>query len=284
MAMATDSVKARVFHALEGSAPGGGRASPAVYAISAVIILNIAAIILESIGTVRSNWGTALNVFEWFCVGVFTVEYLARLWACTSDARFSRPILGRLRYMTTGFAIIDALAIFPTYALFFAGNSGIDLTFLRALRLFRLVRVFKLGRYSEAAHHLSAVFHERRHDLAVAAGVAFVFLLVSSSVMYEAERDAQPDKFTSIPAAMWWGVVTLGTVGYGDVFPVTTLGKVLGGVSIVAGIAFLAMPTAILASGFLTQLEKRREAKPCPHCGKLENEPVHARVLATEKN
>jgi voltage-gated potassium channel len=273
-------LKARVFHALEGTtADHGHRQSPAVYAISAIIVLNIAAIILDSVEPVRATWGTWLVAFEWFSVAVFTVEYAARLWSCTSDPRYGGAVRGRLRYATTLFSIIDLLAILPTYALFVAGSSGVDLTFLRALRLFRLFRVFKLGRYSEAARHLSAVFRERRHDLAVAAGVAAVFLLVSSSIMYEAEHEAQPDKFSSILDAMWWGVVTLGTVGYGDVFPVTPLGKVLGGFAILAGIAFIAMPTAILAGGFLTQLEKARAAKPCPHCGKLESDPVESRRL-----
>ncbi len=282
--MPEGSFKERVFHALEGTPHEPGKHhAPVVFVITAVIVLNVVAIVLESVQAVRDAAGPVLVAFEWACVAVFTVEYAARLWSCTADPRFSRPVRGRLSYALTGFSLIDLLAILPTYATLAFGSAGVDFTFLRALRLFRLVRVLKLGRYSTAAHHLSTVLHERRHDLAVTAAVAGVFLLVSSSVMYEAEHDAQPDKFSSIPEAMWWGVVTLGTVGYGDVYPVTTLGKVLGGVSIVAGIAFLAMPTAIIASGFLSQLEKSRAAaKPCPHCGKLESEPVLSRSVAVD--
>lgn len=281
--MPEGSLRERVFHALEGTPHEPGlHHRPVVFVIAAVIVLNVVAIVLESVQPVRDAIGPELTVFEWVCVAVFTVEYAARLWSCTADPRFAQPFRGRLRYALTGFSIVDLLAILPTYATFAFGTVGMDFTFLRALRLFRLIRVLKLGRYSSAAQHLSTVLHERRHDLAVTAAVAGIFLLVSSSVMYEAEHDAQPDKFSSIPEAMWWGVVTLGTVGYGDVYPVTTLGKVLGGVSIVAGIAFLAMPTAIIASGFLQQLEKSRAARPCPHCGKLESEPVQSRGVAVE--
>src|SRR5581483_6930465 len=270
-------LRARVFHALEGSHEPGHRASRVVYAIAALIVLNMAAIVLESIDSVRAGYGAWLSAFEAFSVAVFTVEYAARLWACTSDPRYASPVAGRLRYATTVFSIVDLAAILPTYLTFAFGSAGVDFTFLRALRLLRLVRVLKLGRYTDASHIFSRVIHDRRHDLAVTAGVAMVFLLVTSSVMYEAERDAQPDKFSSIPASMWWGVVTLGTVGYGDVFPVTPMGKLAGGLTILIGIAIVAMPTAILASGFLGELDRKRAAeqaeKPCPHCGKRASEP-----------
>lgn len=269
--------KARVFHALEGSHEPGHRASRAVRLIAALIVLNMLAIVLESIEPVRAAYGSWLTLFEWASVAVFTVEYGLRLWSCTSDPRYARPVAGRLRYATTAFALIDLAAILPTYLAFAVGTGGIDFTFLRALRLLRLVRVLKLGRYTEASHVFSRVIEERKHELGVTAGIAMVFLLVTSSVMYEAEREAQPDKFSSIPASMWWGVVTLGTVGYGDVFPVTTLGKVAGGATILVGIAIVAMPTAILASGFLSELERSKKAKPCPHCGKLESDPVESR-------
>jgi voltage-gated potassium channel len=144
-----------------------------------------------------------------------------------------------------------------------------DLRFLRVLRLFRLARVLKLGRYSEALRTLSRVLRSRKEELAVTASAVVMVLVISSSLMYYVEHGAQPKAFPNIPAAMWWGVVTLTTVGYGDIYPVTVLGKIAGAIIALSGIGLFALPAGILAGGFAQELQQRgKKVVHCPHCGK----------------
>jgi voltage-gated potassium channel len=132
----------------------------------------------------------------------------------------------------------------------------------------------KLGRYSDAMKRFHAVIARTREELILALSVLLIVLVFASSMMYYAEHDVQPEKFSSIPAAMWWAIVTLATVGYGDVYPITTLGKVIGGVVLITGIAIFALPTAILCSGFIAESQKececdtnQHEEVTCPACG-----------------
>jgi voltage-gated potassium channel len=238
--------------------------------IMALIILNVTAVMIETVETLAAPAARFLRAFEVFSVIIFSVEYLLRLWSCTSDARYAGPIGGRLRYALTPLALIDLLAIAP----FFLEFLAVDLRFIRSLRLFRLLRIFKLARYSASMQTLGNVLKSRREELLVTLFVVLILLLFASSAMYYAEHDEQPDKFSSIPASMWWGVATLTTVGYGDVFPVTPQGKMLGAVIAVLGVGLFALPTGILASGFAEELQKtkKRASLLCPHCGRDVNE------------
>jgi voltage-gated potassium channel len=162
--------------------------------------------------------------------------------------------------MATPSAIIDALAIVPALI-----PWGRDLRFVRVLRLLRLL---KLGRYSEGMRILVRVFQAKKDELVMSLVIVLVALVMASSFMYYAEHEAQPETFSSIPAAMWWGIVTLTTIGYGDAVPVTQAGQLIGSLSALAGILALALPVGILASGFTHELENRRKrATNCPHCG-----------------
>jgi len=136
------------------------------------------------------------------------------------------------------------------------------------MRLFRILRVLKFGRYSDAFRLLAKVIRSKRQDLIATTTVLAILLIVAASMMYEAESAAQPDKFSSIPEAMWWAVVTMTTVGYGDVYPVTALGKLFGGLIAVLGIGMFALPTGIIGAGFVEQLQARKVLpQNCPHCG-----------------
>lgn len=159
--------------------------------------------------------------------------------------------------------MIDLLAIAP----FYVGTAvfAFDLRVLRALRLFQFLRLLKLVRYSEAMQRFGRVAARKRDDLVLSTAGSSLLLVVASSLMYFVERDAQPETFSSIPATLWWGVVTLTTVGYGNVYPVTTAGKLLGGVVAVLGVGLFALPASILASGFI---EEGSEPRRCPHCRK----------------
>ena len=260
MAQPKNSLLAHVHCWLDG--PPNTRTSRGLQgSIQLLIFLNVCAAIAETVEPIARELAGAFATFEQFSIAVFTLEYVLRVASCTHDARFSKPILGRLRYALTPMALVDLLAILPAYLpLLF----GIDLRGLRILRLMRIFRVLKLTRYSHAMRSLGRALASRREELIVTA-VALAFLLVVvSSVLYVAERDAQPEAFGSIPAAMWWGVTTLTTVGYGDVAPVTPLGKVAAAISAVLGIGFFAVPAGILGSAFVEHV--RRERK-CPHCG-----------------
>jgi voltage-gated potassium channel len=167
----------------------------------------------------------------------------------------------------TPLALIDLLAILPFYLPIFV---HLDLRIIRILRLFRIFRVFKLARYSESVKILSSVIKRKKEELLIVFFVLFILLIVASSLMYFVENDAQPNVFSSIPMAMWWCIVTLTTVGYGDIYPITVLGRILGGIIALLGIGMFALPTGILASAFAEELQKKHERpKICPHCGKV---------------
>lgn len=238
---------------------------------------NALAVILESVESLRASYGPWFDGFEYASLTVFALEYALRLWCITADPRYQKPVTGRLRYVVSPGALIDLASFLPSLLGLFLRSP--DTRFLSLLRLFRLFRLLKLGRYTPAVHHLSQVFRDKRNDLTVALGAAGIMLVLSSCALYIVEKDAQPEKFGSIPEAMWWSVITLTTIGYGDVYPVTVMGKVLGGITALIGVGIVALPTAILASGFHERVTKRKMFRPgaaeasapperCPHCGK----------------
>ena len=161
-------------------------------------------------------------------------------------------------------AIIDLLAILPFYIPFLI---PVDLRFLRALRLFRLLRLLKIGRYSNAIQLIGSILKRKKPELTITFVIIFVLLIITSSLMYYIEHDAQPETFSSIPATLWWSVCTLTSVGYGDVVPESPLGKICGGIIALLGIGIFALPAGILASGFEEeQLRKNTAAYQCPNC------------------
>lgn len=238
-----------------------------------LIYLNVLAFTFETVDSISIPYKSYFNDFETFSVMIFTLEYLVRLWTCTLDDRYRHPILGRFKFALTPLSIVDFISIFPYYLFLFFPN----LVFIRELHLLRLARLFKIGRYSESMRTLGRVIASKREDLFSTLSTVFALLMISSSLMYFAEHAAQPDRYPNIPASMWWGIITLTSVGYGDVAPVTPVGKLLGGIIAVLGLGLVALPTGIIASGFAEEVEKKRakqrqkqlQAQPrrCPHCG-----------------
>jgi voltage-gated potassium channel len=260
-------LKKKTWEILEVDRPGDerGRVFDAFdIFILALILLNLIAVILGTVKSIEERFQSALRWFEVFSVAVFTVEYLARVWACVSQSEYSRPVIGRLRFMLRPMAVIDLLAVLPFYLTFFTA----DLRFLRALRLFRLFRVAKLGRYSSSMRLFGRVFRNKKEELLVTIMVMLLMIIMSASFMYFAENEAQPDKFSDIPSTVWWAVMTLTTVGYGDIFPITTLGKCLTMVIAILGIGMFALPVGIFGAGFVEEIQKQKAGKTiCPHCG-----------------
>ncbi len=258
----------RLWHILTGTPTASQRLGQIVDAgLLVLIFLNVIAGIIETVPSIHARWGEQLWWFDAISVGIFTVEYIGRLWACTADHRYRHPVWGRLRFMVTPLAIVDLLAIAPFYMpLLF---PGIDLRFLRAFRLvFRLLRFI---RYSHTLSILVTVVRTERREIAASLSVLVILLVFASSAMYYIEHPHQPEQFPDIPSALWWAVITLTTVGYGDVYPISAWGKVVGGIVAVMGIGLVALPTAILSTGFLRELQRRRQRTPhrCPHCGAI---------------
>ena len=233
-----------------------------------LILVNAVAVVLETVDEINAEYGALFQSLEIVSVTIFTVEYLLRLWVAPLSPQYAKPLRGRIRYAFSAMAIIDLLAILPT---FLPMILPVDLRVIRFLRTFRLFRLFKMSRYIESLNTLDDVIRSKKEELTVTVVMILMLLLFSSSLMYLVENEAQPDKFPHIPAAMWWGVATLTTVGYGDVFPITPLGKLLGAFIAFLGIGMFALPTGILASGFAEEIKSRKEKNricpPCPHCG-----------------
>lgn len=230
-----------------------------------LIAINLVVFVFETVPGAIDAYGEELLVFERVSLALFALEYLARLWACVEVPRYAHPIRGRLRWMTSPLAILDLVVLLP----FFLPGLGIDLRVTRTLRLFRLLRSLKLVRYSKSLRTLLTVLASKREELLVTLSFALTLLLFASSALYFIERDAQPEAFSSIPAAMWWAVTTLTTVGYGDVYPITPLGRLVGAAIAMVGVGLFALPAGILAAGFTEHIHSERAPAGCPHCGKL---------------
>ncbi len=229
----------------------GGRAGAALdWGIMALIIINIGAVIMGTVDLVQNNYGTELYLIELVSVIVFTIEYLARVWSVVETREYSGSVWGRIRFTITPLMIVDLVVLLPFYLTgLFPGR--IDARILRALRLLRVVRLLKIARYSDSIRSFGAVFRSQKEKLIVAAAMNSILLVLSSSVMYQLEHRAQPELFSSIPQTLWWGAMTLTTVGYGDMYPVTDLGQLVGSFIAVFGIGLFALPASILAAGFI---------------------------------
>lgn len=244
---------------------GGNWFSKFIYGL---IVLNVIAIIFESHEGIRHSYKKMFLAFEYFSIVVFSLEYLLRIWIANLDGDNPRLFKSpRLGYIFSAYGIIDLLAIVPFYLPILI---AFDLRIVRILRLLRLLRILKLGKYSKSLRIIKNVLKDTKPQLSVTVFVAWILLVLASTLMFYAENDAQPDKFSNIGDSLWWAVATLTTVGYGDVYPVTVTGKLLSAIIALIGIGFVALPTGILSSAFIDNVRKDRDkSKPCrcPKCG-----------------
>ncbi len=247
-------IKKRIYDVIED---GGVRDTTSLIVngfLIGLIIVNVFLVILETVPSLESRYRRQFEVFEAISVFIFSVEYLARLWVADEHAPVQRygELTARLRYAAQPSAVIDLLAIAPFYLAFF--GFGADLRFLR---LFRLVRFLKLTRYSPGIRSLVTAVASERHALVGSLVIMTGLIITAATALYLIERDIQPDGFGSIPAAMWWALATLTTVGYGDVVPVTVAGKLVGGVVMVFGLGMFAIPIGIIATAFAREIHQR---------------------------
>ena len=238
-----------------------------------LIVMNVVMVMLETVVSYRDLYASYFHIFDVVSVAIFTVEYLLRLWSIAEDPKYKGILKGRFRFALTPMALIDLLAILPFYLPMI---MDLDLRMIRALRLIRLFRVLKFGRYSHSLRVFGSVIRAKKEEMGIVLFMLLILLVIASSLMYFVEHDKQPEAFSSIPASMWWGVMTLTTVGYGDVYPITSIGRFLGMLIAVLGIGLFALPAAILSSGFVVTVQER-EGRMCPHCGEIITEPQKTR-------
>ena len=219
-----------------------------------LISLNVLSVILETLPSLQNQYQTFFDTFETVSVIIFSIEYVARVW-CSIEYKHNKlahPFWGRIRYMFTPMALIDLIAILPFYLGFFIAAD------LRFMRVLRLLRVFKLTRYSSSMSLLLKVLADEARSIGAALFVLCMLIIMASSLTYLAEHEAQPEAFSSIPAAMWWAIITMTSVGYGNVTPITVAGKILASIISIISIGIVALPAGLLASGFNEALRQRR--------------------------
>jgi voltage-gated potassium channel len=222
--------------------------------LAVLIVANVAAVVLESVESIRQQLSGAFVRFEHVATAIFAVEYGLRVWAVVDfhSGQYRHPLWGRLRYMRSFFALVDLIAVLPAVLGFLGAGD------LRVLRLLRLLRMLKLVRHSTVFGLLWAVLREEARSIWALLFILLLTVTISGALMYMLEGEEQPGIFTSIPAAMWWAIETLTTVGYGDMVPVTVVGRILGGIVSIVGIGTLALFSGLITVGFLDQLKTYR--------------------------
>ncbi len=229
------------------------------YFLAAIIVANCAAVALETVPSIFEPNRLLFRALEAFSTGFFIIEYALRLWVCVEQDRYSKPVSGRLKYAAHPLPLFDLIVIATLWAPW-------DLRFLRIFRLSRLLRVLHLEGLDHSFKAIVGAVGRRKHLLVISTLMMLITTYCFAAVLYLVEHAAQPDKFGSIPETLWWAIITLTTIGYGDITPVTALGKILSGVILLVGIGIFALPTAIVTAAILDAGADRPER--CPHCGR----------------
>jgi len=222
--------------------------------ITTLIIASVVCVFAATFA-LPAGWRRFIAGVETFASIVFTIEYLIRLGRAEH----------KLRYAFSFMAIVDLVAVLPFYLPMILPSSMLG---VRVLRLVRLLRILKLNRYFDAMAAIGEVIHDKRRELLGSMFFVTLLMMIASLLMYSAEHDAQPEVFRNAFSGLWWAVATITTVGYGDIYPVTVAGKLLGSVIALSGVAAVAIPTGIVSSGMMERFERRRKPATCPHCGK----------------
>jgi voltage-gated potassium channel len=223
-----------------------------------LILINVLAVIYETVDGLYQAYKVWFDGIEVFSISVFTVEYICRLIFSVHDKRFRHPWKGRLNYALTPMALIDLFSILPFYLPFI---FPFDLRFIRIIRLLRVFRILKVAHYSKKLALIIKVIHSKRHELGLTFLLAVIVLVINSCMMYFAEHETQPVAFPDIPTTIWWCFMTLSTIGYHDIIPMTSFGKFIHVVNIFVGIGLFALPAGILGEGFVSAIAQENKKK-----------------------
>jgi voltage-gated potassium channel len=246
-------LRRRVYAVLEQGDEAGDLSVSLNRFLIVLIVATLTATVIESVPDMAKTYAVPLSLVEWTATLIFSLEYAARLWSATEHPRLKGhgALFGRMRFALSVPGLIDLAAILPFWLSIFIASD------FRVLLVLRLVRFFKLTRYSPAMRSLLDALYAERRALAGCFVILFGTALIAAALMHLAERTAQPDRFGTIPEALWWAIVTLGTIGYGDVVPITPLGRILAGMTIFAGLLMMALPVGIFASAFANEIHRR---------------------------
>jgi voltage-gated potassium channel len=260
-------IKRGVFEVIQPSANATGRRR----VVSGIFDSTIMALIVFSVLSVFictfkiPDWLFRILIrIEFVSIIIFTIEYALRIWTANLLYPGLNPIRARIRYVASPMAIIDLISILPFLV---PVLHTYNLIGVRVFRLVRLLRIFKLNRYSDALAAIGDVFRSKSQQMIASVFFVFMILILASLLIYYAEHDAQPDQFENAFSGLWWAVATLTTVGYGDIYPITPLGRFLGAIIAILGIGMVAVPTSILSAGFMETLEKQTSGKQGPETG-----------------
>jgi voltage-gated potassium channel len=268
MNVTISDIKGKIYRLVEKGAHGSKINLLFDYFIIILIILNVAAIALDTLTGLSESLRAVLRNFELVSIGIFTIEFILRIYVSDITHPAKSKMASAAKFIFSPFGIIDLLAILPFYIPFII---KVDLRFLRLIRLIRFFRVLKISRYNSTLKLIREVLKEKRAELGMTFFVAGLFLLVSGFVMFSVENPVQPDKFPNIFTSILWAVANLTTAGYGDIYPITTLGEIISGIVAILGIGLIALPTGIISAGFIEKINHSKIEKKtinCPHCGK----------------
>ncbi len=259
-------IKQRIFEIIQVAEPDDKISKVFDISLMSLIILNVCLVIADTFA-LKEITRKIFYYIETFSVIVFTIEYILRVW--TADLLYSKDkyFIAKIKYVFSFLAIIDLLAIIPFYLPFII---PIDLRVLRMLRIIRLFRIFKINRYTDALTKIFKVFKDKKHELLSSIFVVLLLMIIAAVLMFNIENTAQPEVFKNAFDALWWALATLTTVGYGDIYPVTVLGKILSAIIALLGIGLVAVPTGIISAGFVESIsdsKEEKEIKYCPYCG-----------------
>lgn len=269
MPMLYKTIKRRVFAVIQPSGSHGKAATVFDWTIITLIFVNVLLVILDTFSGIPGSVRRVFSAVEVVTIVIFTAEYFLRLWTADFLYPDAGRVKARLRYALSFMAVIDLLSILPFYLPFI---FPIDLRALRMVRLLRLFRLMKINRYTNSLSSVGWVIRRKASQLLSSLFVVIVLIVIASILMYGLENEAQPDVFQNAFSGLWWTIATLTTVGYGDIYPITTLGKLLGEVIALLGIGLVAVPTGIISAGFMEDItqdkdEDKKEKHFCPYCG-----------------
>jgi len=264
----------RVYEYIRDDGKGGSVNSIISSTIMFIIIISVILVILETFEGFSSGVKQTFYYIEMIAVIIFTIEYLLRIWVAPYKYPEMSSFRARIKYIRSPMAVIDILAVIPFYLPLLI---PMNLMALRALRLLRLLRLLKMNRYTNGLSSIAQVLHRKGPQLLSSMFAVLLLMIIASLIVHAVEYEAQPDAFSNAFSGLWWAMATLTTVGYGDIYPVTVLGKLVGAIIALLGIGLIAIPTGIISAGFMENMTEEKESEGakkhfCPYCGeKIDN-------------